>query len=99
MATPSKLPDLASVPKPAELPKHVPAPAPLRFSFFVEGSVSVANYDAATGIVDTYEGESFAVDKMTRESRTISWLEYPAMFTIGVISRGTARSSMPASSS
>ncbi|MGA2050336.1 MAG: hypothetical protein ABSG96_21755 [Terracidiphilus sp.] len=78
MATPSKLPDLASVPKPAELPKHVPAPAPLRFSFFVEGSVSVANYDASTGVVDTYEGESFAVDRMTKESRTISWLEYPA---------------------
>ena len=80
MVTPARLPDLASAPKTAEFPKPVPvpAPAPLRFSFFVEGSVSVANYDAATGIVDTYEGESFAVDKMTRESRTISWLEYPA---------------------
>jgi hypothetical protein len=56
----------------------VPAPAPIQFSFMVEGSVSIANYDAANGILDTYEGETFTLDRRAGGNKTISWLEYPA---------------------
>lgn len=73
---------IAAIPvKPADIvakPKPVEAPKPVEFSFMVEGSVSVANYDAATGMIDTYEGETFALDRRASEGRTIAWLEYPA---------------------
>jgi hypothetical protein len=77
-ALPAELPvlDPVSRPKLAEAPAPKPVQAP--FFFSVEGSVSVANYDASTGIVDTYEGETFALDKKASEGVTVSWLEYPA---------------------
>ena len=75
-AVPTKLLGLVAKPKLADALARTPAPAP--FTFMVEGSVSIANYDAANGIVDTYEGETFALDKRASEGRTISWLDYPA---------------------
>jgi hypothetical protein len=66
------------LPEPVSKPKLAAAPPPVPFSFSLEGNVSVANYDAATGIVDTYEGETFALDQRASEDKTISWLEYPA---------------------
>jgi len=69
-AVPAKLPAEISQPKVAYVEP--------KFSFEIEGSVSVANYDAATGVVDTYEGETFALDRRASQTTTISWLEYPA---------------------
>jgi len=68
------MPDLIARPK---LPE-APAPTPFQFTFMIEGSVSIANYDSANGILDTYEGETFALDKREGGNKTIAWLEYPA---------------------
>jgi len=54
------------------------AEAPIPFSFMIEGSVSVANYDSVTGTLDTYEGETFTLDQRASEGKTIAWLDYPA---------------------
>jgi hypothetical protein len=43
--------------------------APVTLSdFTVEGEDKIASYDASAGTIDTYEGESFAVDKTTSAS-------------------------------
>ncbi len=39
-----------------------PAEAPQTSAFTVEGNVTIANYDASSGLIETYEGESFALD-------------------------------------
>jgi hypothetical protein len=45
------------------------AVAPVTLSeFTVEGEDKIANFDASAGTIDTYEGESFAVDKTTSAS-------------------------------
>ena len=62
-------------PRDVEMPKFAAAPAP--FVFSVEGNVTVASFDAMTGTIDTYEGETFALDKGASAGTTISWLDYP----------------------
>jgi len=47
------------------------------FSFTVEGTVTVANYDSLAGIIETYEGETFALDRTSSQGRTISAVDYP----------------------
>jgi hypothetical protein len=57
-----------------------PAPTgpPDRFSFTVEGSVTVTNYDPAEGRIQTYEGETFVLDKSNADSSVSGWTDYPA---------------------
>jgi hypothetical protein len=69
-ALPIRLPELISKPRLVE--------APVSFTFMIEGSASVANYDPVNGVVDTYEGETFTLDKGASEGKTIAWLDYPA---------------------
>jgi hypothetical protein len=47
--------------------------------FFVgiQGDVTVANFDAATGTIQTYEGETYILDKTAGESSAIPWQNYP----------------------
>ena len=56
-------------------PKLVDADLP--FVFMVEGNVTVANFDALAGTIDTYEGEAFSLDRTVSQNSTISWLDYP----------------------
>ena len=36
------------------------------FTFMTEGDVTVASYDASLGRIDTFEGESFALNQIAR---------------------------------
>jgi hypothetical protein len=51
--------------------------APPRFTFMVEGDVTVANFDALAGTIETYEGETFSLNREPSQDSTISWLDYP----------------------
>lgn len=48
------------------------------FVFTVEGSMTVVNYDSPAATIETYEGESFTLDKSANDTSAVSWLEYPA---------------------
>jgi hypothetical protein len=56
----------------ARLPAEEPS------GFTVEGSLTVANFDPSRGVVQTYEGESFALGRAVSDPAVVSWLEYPA---------------------
>jgi hypothetical protein len=43
------------------------------FIFTVEGDVSVANYDALSQTIDTYEGESFSLDQAPSATTEVAW--------------------------
>lgn len=70
----------------AELPSSVPAlkssdaAEPSGFTilsaFTVQGDVTVASYDATAGIIETYEGETFALDKTQSASGALPWDDY-----------------------
>jgi len=47
------------------------------FVLAIQGEVTVAGYDAGTGIVETYEGQIFKLDKTAGETSEIRWPEYP----------------------
>jgi len=51
---------------------------PEGFTYRVEGSVTVTNYDPAEGRIQTYEGETFVVDKSNADSNVSAWVDYPA---------------------
>jgi hypothetical protein len=42
-------------------------------AFTVQGEVTVASYDASAGTFDTYEGETFALDKTAGTIGAILW--------------------------
>ena len=74
----------ASIAKAAIAARISPKPGPQKlvdadvpFSFMVEGNVTVANFDALAGTIETYEGETFALDRSPTENSTVSWLDYP----------------------
>jgi hypothetical protein len=66
---------MASIPVPApavlEMPvaEHIEKP----FVFTVEGDVSLASFDTMTKTVDTYEGETFALNQAPSGSTDIAW--------------------------
>jgi hypothetical protein len=43
----------------------------------IQGDATVANYDVATGTIETREGSSFVLDKTTSESSAIPWEDFP----------------------
>jgi hypothetical protein len=47
-------------------------------AFTVEGEVTVASYDSSEGVIDTYEGETFALDKTLIASNTLSEDDIPS---------------------
>ena len=49
-------------------------------AFTVEGEDTVASYDPAVGVIDTYEGETFALDKTLVASNAIRGDEIPSSF-------------------
>jgi hypothetical protein len=60
------LPAAKLSPEPAAAKLSLKPVAPVTLSeFTVEGEDKIASYDASAGTIDTYEGESFAVDKTT----------------------------------
>ncbi len=48
------------------------------FGFTVEGSLTVSSFDSSQGMLQTYEGEDFAVGRATSSANTIAWLQYPS---------------------
>ncbi len=55
-----------------------PAGTQENFVFTVEGTMTVSNYDSPAATIETYEGESFTLDKPANDTTAVSWLEYPA---------------------
>jgi hypothetical protein len=47
-------------------------------AFTVEGEVTVASYNSSEGVVDTYEGETFALDKTLTASNAVSGDDIPS---------------------
>jgi hypothetical protein len=43
----------------------------------VEGEVTVANYDVASGSIETYEGTHFVLDKASGSDGAIPWQDFP----------------------
>jgi hypothetical protein len=48
------------------------------FLFTVEGDVTVADYDASEGSIETHEGKTFVLDRAAGDSDTAPWQEYRA---------------------
>jgi hypothetical protein len=68
---------LATIPAAAPSVFDVPTPdlSAKPFVFNVEGDVSLANFDALSKTIDTYEGESFALNQAPSGSSDIAWQE------------------------
>jgi hypothetical protein len=70
-----------NAPAPAEAPTslELAASAAADGPFFVgvEGEVTVANYDVASGSVETYEGTHFVLDKTSGADGAIPWQDFP----------------------
>jgi hypothetical protein len=47
-------------------------------AFTVEGQVSVASYNSSEGVIDSYEGETFALDKTLTASNALSGDDIPS---------------------
>jgi hypothetical protein len=47
-------------------------------AFTVEGEVSIASYNSSEGVIDTYEGETFALDKTLTASNALSGDDIPS---------------------
>ena len=68
-------------PAPAEPPTSLElataAAADGPFFVGVEGEVTVANYDVASGSIETYEGTHFVLDKAAGADGAIPWQDFP----------------------
>jgi len=64
------------------LPAKIEAPKPVVdaavFNFTVEGDVTVASYDVSLRQIDTYEGQTFALNQIASLSDMTSFDAYPA---------------------
>jgi hypothetical protein len=47
------------------------------FVLVIQGEATIANYDAGTGTVETYEGQTFVLDKTDDETSAIRWPDFP----------------------
>jgi hypothetical protein len=63
--------------EPTALQRATAAAAQGPFFLGIQGDVTVANYDATTGTIQTYEGETYLLAKNTAESNSIPWQDYP----------------------
>jgi len=46
------------------------------FVFMIEGDVTVADFDASTGTIETNDGKSFVIDKTVGDASSMSWGDY-----------------------
>jgi len=63
---------------PAKIEFVGPEPADEPAGFTVEGNLTVLSIDPSEGIVQTYEGESFALGKPAGDTTMVAWLQNPA---------------------
>lgn len=63
--------------EPSALQLATAAAAAGPFFLGIQGDVTVADYDATSGTIQTYEGETYILDKTAGESSAISWQDYP----------------------
>jgi len=47
------------------------------FVLVIQGEATIAGFDAGTGRVETYEGQTFVLDKTAGETSAISWPDFP----------------------
>ncbi len=47
-----------------------------RYSFIIEGDVTVVNFDASEGMIETHEGKTFVISSAVAESNAILWQDY-----------------------
>jgi hypothetical protein len=47
------------------------------FVMVIQGEATIAGYDAGTGIIETYEGQTFVLDKTAGETSAIRWPDFP----------------------
>jgi hypothetical protein len=71
---PSNVLAAAVLPNASEAVRRDDAARP--FSFTIEGDVTVANYDASAGMIETNEGKTFAIGKTAGESSATQWQDY-----------------------
>ncbi|MDR3773517.1 MAG: hypothetical protein P4L26_09240 [Terracidiphilus sp.] len=64
--------------KPTVRAEQAAADVPENFVFTVEGSMTVSSYDSPAATIETYEGESFTLDRSASDTTSVSWLEYPS---------------------
>jgi hypothetical protein len=63
--------------KPTALQLATAAAAQGPFFLAIQGDVTVANFDAATGTIQTYEGETYVLAKTSADVNSIHWEDYP----------------------
>jgi hypothetical protein len=63
--------------EPSALQLATAAAAAGPFFLGIQGDATVANYDATSGTIQTYEGETYILAKAASESNAISWQDYP----------------------
>ena len=75
-----QLPPQAEIAELLPSPREVLAPVvpDTTSAFTIEGEVSVASYDSSQGVIDTYEGETFALDKTLMASNSVSGDDIPS---------------------
>ncbi len=71
----SKTPQIAVKPQTSETARTQVAVAAQPASFMIEGDVTVADYDALAGMIETREGRTFTVTKAVDESSGIPWAD------------------------
>jgi hypothetical protein len=49
-----------------------------RYSFVIEGDVTVADYDASLGTIETHEGKTFIIGSTLAEGNAVPWQDYRA---------------------
>jgi hypothetical protein len=70
-----KAPVLDNLPPAIKAVKPVETPV-LVSTFTIQGDATVFNYDASAGIIETYEGQNFAVDNSASGSSAKTWQDY-----------------------
>jgi hypothetical protein len=65
------------VDQPTALELAVAAAARGPFYLGIQGDVTVANYNATTGTVQTYEGETYQLATNSSSTNSIAWQDYP----------------------
>jgi 5-enolpyruvylshikimate-3-phosphate synthase len=59
-------------------PELEPEHAQETFAFTIEGDATEASYNASAGLIETYEGVTFTLDKTASGAGVIALLDYPA---------------------
>jgi hypothetical protein len=74
---PAKDAEAAPADQPTALELATAAAAKGPFYLGIQGDVTVANYNATTGTVQTYEGETYQLATNSASTNSIAWQDYP----------------------